>query len=539
MRIAHKKNAPLEQKQRLSRSMLWKLQREFYEQTGVQAWNKEFVPRHVTSNPFIADAYAKVVCGFLRDCQAAGWQSARPSFAPLDDSQPLYIVELGAGHGGFSYLFLKKFLKLYRNSLFKEIPVRYVMTDLAERNVESWPAHPRLQPFFEEGFLDVARFDAERDDELTLRRSGATLSAGAVRNPVVLIANYVFDSIPQDAFAVEQGQLYESLITLSSNREAGEPVTFESLSDSEISYTSHPVGQTFYDDPDFDRILHDCQRRLPETAFLFPIASLRCVRNFQRLSGGRLLLLSGDKGYSRDEALLEGQGAPVIAVHAKGCFSMMVDYQIIGEYFLSQGGLALNPTHSHESISVSAFLLGDPPGGYAETRLAYAAEVEEFGPDDMFTLLSGVEQYLDALSLEQLVALLRLSGWDYRIFWNCLPALQAHAPSLSEEQKNTLSEAVRNVWDAYFPIGEEQDLAFRAGTLLYEIGFYSEALDFFRRSADLHGVAPGTAYNTALCYYGLRQMETSLEHIELALELDPESDAAKAMRIKLRSAMRR
>ena len=37
------------------------------------------------------------------------------------------------------------------------------------------------------------------------------LSPESVRNPLVLIANYFFDSIPQDAFHVEGGQLYESL----------------------------------------------------------------------------------------------------------------------------------------------------------------------------------------------------------------------------------------------------------------------------------------------------------------------------------------
>ncbi|MBC6421522.1 MAG: hypothetical protein GDA43_09875 [Hormoscilla sp. SP5CHS1] len=36
-----------------------------------------------------------------------------------------------------------------------------------------------------------------------------------MKNPVVVLANYFFDSIPQDCFYIKDGQLYESLVTLS------------------------------------------------------------------------------------------------------------------------------------------------------------------------------------------------------------------------------------------------------------------------------------------------------------------------------------
>ena len=42
-----------------------------------------------------------------------------------------------------------------------------------------------------------------------LRRRGITLSGLA--NPLVVIANYVFDSVPADAFAVGDGALEECL----------------------------------------------------------------------------------------------------------------------------------------------------------------------------------------------------------------------------------------------------------------------------------------------------------------------------------------
>jgi hypothetical protein len=53
----------LERGQRLSASLLWRLQQGFYDAQGAQAWSAGIVPHYITSNTWIADAYAKVVIG--------------------------------------------------------------------------------------------------------------------------------------------------------------------------------------------------------------------------------------------------------------------------------------------------------------------------------------------------------------------------------------------------------------------------------------------------------------------------------------------
>jgi hypothetical protein len=525
--VTHKKNAPLGRKQRLSRSILWKLQRNFFESQGIEAWSAGTVPHHITSSPFIADAYARVVFGFLRDCHSAG----------LDYSQPFHVVELGSGPGRFAYLFLKKFLGLVRGSVMNDVRVRYVMTDFAGRNLEYWRAHEWLRPFVDEGSLDFALFDAERGEELTLAHSGETLSAESLRNPLVVVSNYFFDSLPQDAFAVAGGQLFETLVTVSTPHKEADPEAPEILTRAEVSYEDVPAEGDYYEDHLWNRILEGYRRRLPAASFLFPSAALKCVEYFHGLSGGRMLMLSGDRGYSGDDAILRGQGAPTMAVH--GSFSMMVDYQLIGEYCHGLGGQAIHPAHRHESLNVSAFAFGDAGGGFAETRQAYAEAIEKFGPDDFFTLKEGVAQFYDSLSLGQLLAFLRLSGWDYKRFGECLHVFKSHLPELDESQKQELRDAARRVWDAYLPIGEEDDLAFQIGTLLLEMEFYGEALVFLQQSVELYGEEPGTVYNMAVCFNGLRQTGKALECIERALELDAEFDAAKALRIKLQSAAAR
>src|SRR5262245_56914020 len=82
----------LEEKQRLSQSLLWRAQRHFFEQQGIEAWRQGTVPHYVTSNPYLANTYARLVFAFLRDCRAVAAAPGQTDFPPLDLSQPVYII---------------------------------------------------------------------------------------------------------------------------------------------------------------------------------------------------------------------------------------------------------------------------------------------------------------------------------------------------------------------------------------------------------------------------------------------------------------
>jgi tetratricopeptide (TPR) repeat protein len=519
----------LERSQRVSNSILWELQRNYFARQGIEAWRQNVVPHYVTSNPFIAAAYATVVFGFLRDCQAA-------SACPLDCSQPVYIVELGSGSGRFAFHFLKEFLAVLGRSALRHILVKYVMTDFAQGTLDYWQAHPSLRPFVEAGQLDFARFDAGSDCELALSHAGEILAPGTVKNPLVVLANYFFDGIPQDAFAIQDGQLYESLITVTSSQEEHDLSDPDLLNRVDIAYEHRPVDGDYYDDPDCDRILAEYQRRLPNTALLFPCAAIRCIRDLGRLSGGRLLLLSADKGYSREGDLL-GRAEPAINVH--GSFSMMVNYHALGQYVCHQGGQALGTDRRHNSLNVSAFVLGAAPNNAIETRQAYAAAIDQFGPDDFFTLKKGIEKLYDNLTLPQMLAYLRLSRWDASILLGCFPTLLEWVDSLSEPERQELYGVIRRVWDVYYPIGEKLDLAFYLGMLLYGMAYYPEAIEFFGHSLRLYGPDASSAYNIGMCHYNLRQLEAALAWVDQALELDPAFGAARGMRIEIQEEMGR
>jgi len=100
----------IERKKRLSQSLLWYLQRQYFDEQGVDAWTGA-VPYFVTSNCYAAECYASVVMNFISD-----WLSQHKE----SKKEPFYLLELGTGPGQFSFYMLKKIneLKNLRVQLF-------------------------------------------------------------------------------------------------------------------------------------------------------------------------------------------------------------------------------------------------------------------------------------------------------------------------------------------------------------------------------------------------------------------------------------
>ena len=140
---------------RLNDSLLWKLNTQFYQDVGEKAWTENIVPHFVSNNSFIAKSYATVILEFLNDWFQDDNQQADPS-------EPVYIIEFGAGIGKLGYLIIKELLN--KRAFFPEmcgdnIPFRYVLTDCASKTIDFWNNHPQFQPLFEMGVLETALVD--------------------------------------------------------------------------------------------------------------------------------------------------------------------------------------------------------------------------------------------------------------------------------------------------------------------------------------------------------------------------------------------
>ena len=128
----------------------------------------------------------------------------------------MHIIELGAGHGKLAFLLVRELLSMREQWPVPAgpPPFRLVLTDFTEANLGFWAEHECLAPLIAAGVLDTAVFDAETHRELSLVHSGVTLRPGSLKAPVVAIANYVFDTLRQDAFRVVEGQLQEAMVSV-------------------------------------------------------------------------------------------------------------------------------------------------------------------------------------------------------------------------------------------------------------------------------------------------------------------------------------
>ena len=79
------------------------------------------------------------------------------------------------------------------------VPFRIIVSDVAKRNLEYWFSHSKLKPLFDQGLLEAALIDGEAiGDEITLS-SEKVISKSILKNPIICVANYVFNTLSQDA----------------------------------------------------------------------------------------------------------------------------------------------------------------------------------------------------------------------------------------------------------------------------------------------------------------------------------------------------
>jgi tetratricopeptide (TPR) repeat protein len=513
----HGKRFIIETSRPFFQSRIWQLQDAYFAERGVEAWRQGEVPHYVTSNPTIANAYAEIVFAFRRDL-------AR--LAPGEHNDPLTICELGAGSGRFAFHFLRRLEHLCARSDMAPEAFRYVLTDVADTNLEFWRSHPCFQPYIERGILDMARFDATAPGALALQVSGTTLAAGSLRLPPVVIGNYLFDSIPPDLFYLRQARAWHCLVSLSVDHEPAELDAAELLAKLQVHYDYDEIGEPPYAERWLQELLTEYRRNLQDTHLSFPASGLRCLQSLAGLSEQGVLVLSADKGEHRLERL-DRRPAPDLVRH--GSVSMSVNYHAFTRMCERRGGIALVPDHGHRSIDVIGLLMVAEAAGFTGTQYAYQRHVQEFGPDGFFTVSKHAREHIPQMSVDDILAYLRLSHHDSHLLARYLPRLMALAADFDEPTRRDVADALEKVWAGYFPLGEEVDLANGIAAVLYAMDDYARALAFFQTSMEIYGPDTGTLYNIGACFHGLGEDAAAAAMLRKVLEYDPGNETARVL----------
>ncbi|MEZ5007964.1 MAG: SAM-dependent methyltransferase [Chitinophagales bacterium] len=498
----------LESKKNFSESLIWQLNRDYYQETGIAAWSDNLIPHQMTSNALVGKVYAEMILGFLKDLAAKN-----------KTTETVYIVELGAGHGRLAFHVLKHLEKIIAEINIKLPPYCYVLTDIVEDNLTFFSHHPQFQSYLKKGVLDVAYFDASKNKEIYLRHAKSNIGVQSLTQPILAIGNYFFDSLPNDLFLFRDKTMSSFSVSLHSEKDPKDLDTVTLIKNLKPTYHKNLLQSDFYEEPILNDILKDYKKSLVNSHLFFPVVGLKCIQNLKQLSTEGLMLLSMDKGFC-ELADLDHRGEPQIVKH--GSLSLWVNYHALGAFCQKNNGKVLFPAYSTFHSVVGCFMFLSDGESYCNTDAAYQHFINDFGPDDFNTIKKLAYTNIAQLSMIELIALMRLSYYDSTFFISILPWVKKAARSITFIERKRLAESLHQIWNMYFNLNESDDLAYEIGGLLYDIGYYDEALKYFQYSVNVYGNKADVYYNQAMCYYQLRQDQLFAETLKEAKAVFPD-----------------
>ncbi|MDX1902316.1 MAG: tetratricopeptide repeat protein [Gammaproteobacteria bacterium] len=500
----------IEQNKQFSKSALWRIQRDYFDREGINAWVNS-VPFYITSNPFIAKTYARIMLSFIRD-----WIKKHPEAK----NDPFYIMEIGTGSGRFSFYFVKTLHEMLANAGLEDIKVCHVMSDFTKSNMRYWEKHHALLPLIEKGWIDFALYDMEADRPINLVYSKIQLNAQTLKNPLVVVGNYIFDTALNDLFAVRENNLYElsvSVATDENNMKDNWPVEMEKV---DVSYHATKIDSNFYGDPHIDAILEEYRTHLKETVFLFPVGAFHTLRFLKKLANDRLLLISTDKGNGARHTL-DGAGRPPIYFHGS-FFSAMVNFHAMGQYLKNAGGDFFLQT-PRKGIKTSVFSSGFGLRELPETWQAIEDWVEGFSPADYFTLHRRMSDSFQECTLDTIASHLQLSQWDPHIYLKLSNRVISLAEEADADTVHYLSQNMKKIANNFYDMPKTECVLFEIGVFFHAIKRYDEARHYYELSKPFIGEKFGLHYNLALCLHHLKDDANALAHFKCALALDSNS----------------
>tara|TARA_R110002110_G_scaffold166602_2_gene367365 strand:+ start:129587 stop:131128 length:1542 start_codon:yes stop_codon:yes gene_type:complete len=509
----------------LSNSVLWERMHEYYDKLGPEVWEEEVVPLQITSNTYLANCYAKIIIAQINDYIN--------QHGALSAEQPFYILEMGCGHGRFSYYLVKMLLEAFAIYRWPSEWLKYVMTDISEKNIQSWQEHSAFEKFFDNNCLDMAYYNAHSDKSLNLIRANKTIRAGELKTPVFVICNYVFDTLPQDAFQVIKGQLHELELNIKNDDSRRKKDLKDYFEKAAYEFKANPIDTQYYSEyPVLNDILKKYEDDFDNATFLMPIGAIQCIENIKTLTNGPVMILASDKGVTETDLFDEIED-PDITFH--GSVSMMVNFDALNQYTDLKKGQSFAMGNRGADFQVSVHLYN---ADYTTPHTFYAFQnsLSTYSPQDLFDLAYRDDEPNKAFKkTEEILGLLNLSEWDPSIFYDYYPILldKLENEEVTVDQEFTMRNGLERVWHIFFKLEKSQDIPFAIGSLMYHMDLPEQAIKYYKESLKHFGCDKETYFNMALAYQEMEDNQTSLQMTLKALELQPNYKDAKQLQKEL------
>lgn len=497
----------------LSQSRLWQAQRDFFNREGINAWQGQ-VPFFVTSNPFIAECYAKLIIAYLRDLLL---------HQALDFKDPLYIFELGTGSGQFSFYCIKALKEKLALPEFENLKLCYVLTDFTASNIQFWEQQSAFKTLQNSSLqIDFAEFDLEHPTPITLRRQSRRLET--LQNPCILIGNYIFDSVKQNFYAMEDGKLIEKRIETFLPTEQYDFKTKEIRALNGARIEERPIAYEWGHSPSEEPYLHFYHEHLQQGLFSLPIGGFAALDFFHTYAPQGFVLISSDKGYNTLTEMSHRQNLELVT---HGSFSLDVNFHALSLYFQNLGGQSLLQSY-REGMKTNVFL--SPNFAIHHLKQAYQETCETLSPADYFQYHRRFRERTE-LDLELLLTQFHLSRYDPYVFSMFVHKLCD--AFLEKPQSKALIDAYCQMIPHFFahiyPLPQGMDHYFNLGLFLHTLEHYAEAMPYFEASIAHYGESFSNLYNLGVCKYMTKAFAEAKACFEKAklLEMNNERKAEK------------
>jgi hypothetical protein len=470
------------------------------------------VPHYITGNAVVASSYAAVIAAFIEDAIALGPDHP---LGRIDPGRPIDVVELGSGAGRNGFMLARALAEIGRA---RGLPrFRVILTDFTETNVTAWARRPELVRLAKAGLVDFAIFDADAPAPMALRHSGEQVGGGGA-NPLIIVANYVLDTLRQDAFDVRDGRLLELRYRARLPAER-DPESPDASAYVEVDRKGVPVEPPHYGDALLDGLLARYRDGLRRAEVLIPVGGLAALRALLDASGGRGALLAGDKGYPR---LLDLDRRAVGNPAKHGSFSFMVNFDAIGALAEHHGGFALTESARHTRFTVAAFAFtGGVPADLPRFRHAFTDRIDRFGPSSYHRLFKAVRDLDPPPTLDALLVLLRVADYDPVMFARFGDLLLTQAPKADADTRHEVGLVVDAVLERTYPVGPKDDALFIAARLLFSMGRQAEAGVLFERVTREQPSRRAGWYNLGTCLEIQGDRPGARAAYARAVEVDP------------------
>ncbi len=503
----------LEKKQRLSHSKIWQFQQDYFNEKGIDSW-KGAVPFYVTSNSVIATTYANTIITYIQESIERGI---------IDPKEAITCIELGSGSGKFSFLCLTHLDTLRHTFGLEHLKFQYVMTDFTERIISYWEKQPQLKHFQEKGLLDYAKYDCYQTHPIKLKYSGEILDSNSRKNPLIVISNYLFDTIPHDAFKVENHTLYEGLITTSSPKSNCKKKGVISMDPLKHHFDFKPINTEYYKNEPLNAVLENYKNTLKSATFIIPIGGVQCIDHLASLSKQGAFIISADKGHINEQNF-EDIKQVHIAFH--GSFSLMTNFDALSKYIHLKGGQSHLPTEN-AGLKVCLFWTHSKEN-YPKTNHIFNLLNNRMPPESFILLKNILLKQAENHTPDELYTLLDLAYWDPEVLFSLSEVLNKKIQTITLRDQSILQRGLKLAEAQVYIFPNKVHQLFEIGRLYYLISEYTHAMECYKKSMTLFELEDEAHhYNIGLCHYVLNEKKEAELQFKLALKLNPNYTWAK------------